>query len=144
MYLTKLLMKDFGKFHNKEVDLKPGINIIFGNQDSGKSTIRDFLIAMIYGVDRKEGISRVRSDYERRKPEGRSSYSGAAYIKKEGTNYLVERSFLAGAKSTSVLDVNSIRKKRLNIFRRRNSNIFRNHLSEDWMSLQRRSKNMMM
>lgn len=113
MYLTKLLMKDFGKFHNKEVDLKPGINIICGNQDSGKSTIRDFLIAMIYGVDRKEGISRVRSDYERRKPEGRSSYSGAAYIKKEGTNYLVERSFLAGAKSTSVLDVNSGREVRL-------------------------------
>ena len=113
MYLTKLLMKDFGKFHNKEVNLKPGINIICGGQDSGKSTIKDFLTAMIYGVDRKEGISRVRSDYERRKPEGRSGYSGSAYIKKDGTNYLVERSFLAGAKSTSVLDVNSGREVRL-------------------------------
>ena len=38
MYLTKLLMKDFGKFHNKEVNLKPGINIICGGADSGKST----------------------------------------------------------------------------------------------------------
>ena len=113
MYLTKLLMKDFGKFHNKEVNLKPGINIICGGADSGKSTIRDFLTAMIYGVDRKEGISRVRSDYERRKPEGRSNYSGSAYIKKDGTNYLVERSFLAGAKSTSVLDISSGREVRL-------------------------------
>ena len=113
MYLTKLLMKEFGKFHNKEINLQPGINVICGEADSGKSTVRDFLMGIIYGIDRKEGISKTRSVYESRKPIDRSGYGGAAYIKKDGTNYLVERSFLAGAKKTSVLDVGSGREVRL-------------------------------
>ncbi len=113
MYLTKLLLKEFGKFHNKEISLKPGINVISGEPGSGKTTISDFLTAMIYGISMKQGISRRRSDYEVRKPENRSGYSGSAYIKKDGTNYLVERSFLSGAKSTSVLDVGSGREVRL-------------------------------
>lgn len=113
MYLTKLLMKEFGKFHNKEISLKPGINVIYGEKGSGKSTVKDFLLGMIYGIDRKEGISRTRSDYERRKPDNRSGYGGSAYIKKDGSNYLIERSFLAGGKTTSVLDVGSGREVRL-------------------------------
>ncbi len=113
MYLTKLLMKEFGKFHNKEISLKPGINVIYGEAGSGKSTVKDFLLGIIYGIDRKEGISRSRSDYERRKPEDRSGYGGSAYIKKDGSNYLVERSFLAGGRKTSVLDVGSGRELRL-------------------------------
>ena len=113
MYLTKLLMKEFGKFHNKEISLKPGINVIYGEAGSGKSTVKDFLLGMIYGIDRKEGISRSRSDYERRKPEDRSGYGGSAYMKKDGSNYLIERSFLAGGRKTSVLDVGSGRELRL-------------------------------
>ncbi|MBP5191936.1 MAG: AAA family ATPase [Eubacterium sp.] len=113
MYLTKLLMKEFGKFHNKEINLKPGINVIYGESGSGKSTVKDFLMGIIYGIDRKEGISRSRSDYERRRPDDRPGYGGSAYIKKDGSNYLIERSFLAGGKSTSVLDVGSGRELRL-------------------------------
>ena len=113
MYLTKLLMKEFGKFHNKEINLEPGINVIYGEPGSGKSTIKDFLIGIIYGIDRKEGISRTRSDYDKRKPEDRSGYGGSAYIRKDGSNYLIERSFLAGGKKTSVLDVGSGREVRL-------------------------------
>ena len=47
MYLTKLLVRDFGKFHNKGMDLDTGINLIVGGTGSGKSTLRDFLIGMI-------------------------------------------------------------------------------------------------
>ena len=34
MYLNKLLLKNFGKFNNKELVLKPGINVINGKKDS--------------------------------------------------------------------------------------------------------------
>ena len=56
MYLTKLLVRDFGKFHNKSVDLTTGINLVVGGPESGKSTFRDFLVGMIYGIPRREGI----------------------------------------------------------------------------------------
>lgn len=113
MYLTKLLVRDFGKFHNKGMDLEKGINLIVGQPESGKSTLRDFLIGMIYGIPRREGITRVRSNYDLRKPEDGSGYSGTAYIKDEDKTYLVDRTFLAGAKKASVLDVGSGREVRL-------------------------------
>ena len=113
MYLTKLLVRDFGKFHNKGMDLDTGINLIVGGTGSGKSTLRDFLIGMIYGIPRREGITKVRSNYELRKPQGSNGYSGTAYIRSGEDTYLVDRTFLAGAKKASVLDVGSGREIRL-------------------------------
>ncbi|MBO4863790.1 MAG: AAA family ATPase [Eubacterium sp.] len=113
MYLTKLLVRDFGKFHNKGMDLDTGINLIVGGPESGKSTLRDFLIGMIYGIPRREGITKVRSNYELRKPTGSTGYSGTAYIKSDENTFLVDRTFLAGAKKASVLDVDSGREVRL-------------------------------
>ena len=114
MYLTKLLIRDFGKFHNKSMDLQKGVNIVYGEADSGKSTVRDFLIGLMYGIPRREGITRVRSNYELRKPKTGNGYSGTAYINDDENSYLVDRTFLAGAKKASVLDVSSGREVRLN------------------------------
>ena len=114
MYVTKLLIRDFGKFHNRNMDFAPGINIVVGNEGTGKSTLRDFLVGLIYGIPRREGITKVRSNYDLRKPKGRSGYSGTAYIKSDDKSYLVERNFLAGARKASVLDVASGRDVRLN------------------------------
>ncbi|MBP3719271.1 MAG: AAA family ATPase [Eubacterium sp.] len=114
MYLTKLLIRDFGKFHNKSMDLQKGVNIVYGEADAGKSTVRDFLIGLMYGIPRREGITRVRSNYELRKPKTGNGYSGTAYINDDENSYLVDRTFLAGAKKASVLDVSSGREVRLN------------------------------
>ena len=114
MYLTKRLIRDFGKFHNKSMDLQKGVNIVYGEADAGKSTVRDFLIGLMYGIPRREGITRVRSNYELRKPKTGNGYSGTAYINDDENSYLVDRTFLAGAKKASVLDVSSGREVRLN------------------------------
>ena len=113
MYLTKLLIRDFGKFHNKSMDLEPGVNIVYGEDGAGKSTVRDFLVGLIYGIPRRDGITKVGSNYDLRKPENGSGYSGTAYLKNEDKTYLVARTFLAGAKKASVLDVQSGREVNL-------------------------------
>ena len=113
MYITKLLIRDFGRFHNKNMDFTQGINIVVGRDGTGKSTLRDFLVGLIYGIPRREGITKVRSNYDLRKPKGRSGYSGTAYIKADDKSYLVERNFLAGARKASVLDVASGREVKL-------------------------------
>ena len=51
MYLNKLLLKDFGKFNNKEMNLTTGINLIYGEKDSGKTTVKDFIVSMLFGID---------------------------------------------------------------------------------------------
>ncbi|MBR0145723.1 MAG: AAA family ATPase [Eubacterium sp.] len=104
MYLTKLLMRDFGKFHNAEISLKPGINVIEGEKNSGKTTIREFITGILYGIRKQNELS-GEGVYEAYRPEGRSRYSGTGYAKQDDKTYLIDRSFLAGAKKTSVLDV---------------------------------------
>lgn len=105
MYLTKLLLRDFGKFHNEEIVLKPGLNVIHGGKKSGKSTIASFIKGMLFGIPKEE--EKKESEYDRCKPEGSSYFSGTAYLKKDGTNYLLDRTFLESGKKLSVLDVNS-------------------------------------
>ena len=50
MHFSKLLLKDFGKFHNREINLNSGVNVIYGARNAGKSTIADFEYAMLYGI----------------------------------------------------------------------------------------------
>lgn len=105
MYLNKLLLKDFGKFHNKEVTLKPGLNLIYGENESGKSTVKEFIVGMLYGIDKSRGLAARLDTYELHKPFYESGYSGKAYINFQGKNHLIERSFLRYNRTVSVLDV---------------------------------------
>ena len=43
MYIEKLLLKNFGKFNNFEIDLGTGLNVICGKNESGKSTLFSFI-----------------------------------------------------------------------------------------------------
>ena len=52
MIIRKLQLRNFGKFQNKEILLKEGINIIYGENESGKSTIHSFLQSMFFGIRR--------------------------------------------------------------------------------------------
>lgn len=44
----------FGKLDNQELKLEPGLNVISGGNEAGKSTWLAFLLAMLYGVDTKD------------------------------------------------------------------------------------------
>jgi uncharacterized protein YhaN len=105
MFLNKLLLKDFGKFHNKEIELKPGLNLIYGPNESGKSTIKDFIVGMFYGIDKSRGIGARFDNYEHRKPLEYSGYSGKAYLKDGEDTYLLERSFLRNNRKASALNI---------------------------------------
>ena len=60
MYFSNTLLRGFGKFNNKSLDLKQGINVISGSEDSGKTTFKDFLIGMLFGIPQRSGITKVR------------------------------------------------------------------------------------
>lgn len=113
MYLNKLLLKDFGKFNNKEIELKPGVNLIYGENEAGKTTIKEFIVGMLYGIDKSRGLGARLDNYELRKPLNGRGFSGKAYVKNDGKNYLVERSFLRHNRKLNVMDVQSGREVKL-------------------------------
>ena len=55
MKITELILKNFGKFTNKQILLADGINIIYGENESGKTTLHTFLKGMLFGMERKRG-----------------------------------------------------------------------------------------
>ena len=59
MLIKRLEIISFGKFKNKILDLSDGLNVICGNNESGKSTIISFIYAMLYGFgdNRGKGLS---------------------------------------------------------------------------------------
>ena len=50
MIINKLKINEYGKLHNKEIELSNNINIIYGNNESGKSTLFNFIINSLYGI----------------------------------------------------------------------------------------------
>lgn len=60
MYIESITIKSFGQLHNKTINFESGVNIIEGENESGKSTIATFIKFMFYGLSgkaEKGGIS---------------------------------------------------------------------------------------
>ena len=53
MIIKKLCIKEFGSLKNKEIYLGSGINLIEGDNESGKSTILAFIHFLLYGTPRR-------------------------------------------------------------------------------------------
>lgn len=64
MKINNLKINAYGNIENKDINLKQGINIIQGKNESGKSTLLNYIISSFYGISKnKDG--RVLSDYDR-------------------------------------------------------------------------------
>ena len=49
MIIRELCLRDFGKFKDAEFSLDEGMNIIYGGNESGKTSIRDFILFILFG-----------------------------------------------------------------------------------------------
>ena len=54
--IIHLMRATFGKLDEQELRLDPGLNVISGGNEAGKSTWLAFLLAMLYGIDSKDRI----------------------------------------------------------------------------------------
>ena len=60
---TRLKLDYFGKFSGKELELKPGINLIYGENEAGKSTLHAFIKGILFGIERLRGRGRGQGRY---------------------------------------------------------------------------------
>ena len=75
MKINKLKINGYGKLKNKDINLDNNINIIYGKNESGKSTILKFIINSFYGASRNKKGKDI-SDYERYTPWETEEFSG--------------------------------------------------------------------
>lgn len=107
MFIKKLYLQHFGKYHNREVELQKGINLIYGPNEAGKTTIKDFIIGMFYGVERLRGVAARTDEYTRREPLDGSGYAGSMELITKDSSYLIERVFRKDQKSLKVHEESS-------------------------------------
>ena len=50
MEITKVKINSYGGLKDKEINLKDDINIIYGKNESGKSTLLNFIVNSFYGI----------------------------------------------------------------------------------------------
>lgn len=82
----------FGVLNNKELDLKPGLNIIMLKNEGGKTTWSNFIRLMFYGIDTsKRDKKNVLADKTKYKPLTDKPMSGFMEIELEDKNLIIQR-----------------------------------------------------
>lgn len=102
MQIKELKINNFGKLKNQQIELKKGINVISGKNESGKSTLLKFITSMLYGISKNKNGKRI-SDYEKYMPWEEGEFSGKIEYKLDnGEEYEVYRNFTK--KNPQILD----------------------------------------
>ncbi len=105
MKLLDLHIDGFGKFHHRDLSLEDGLNMIYGRNEAGKSTLHTFIRSMLFGLERGRGRASRNDCYSRCIPwEGQGAYGGRMRVEHEGTVYRIERNFSREQKSLTIVD----------------------------------------
>ena len=94
MQIRELILKNYGKFHNQHIELEDGMNLIYGVNESGKSTIHTFIKGMLFGMERGRGRAANNDTYSIYEPwENPNYYAGALRFTSGGKLFRIERNF---------------------------------------------------
>ena len=105
MRILNLKINRFGKLKNKEIGLAPHINLVYGKNESGKSTLLKYILSMFYGVSKNKNGKEI-SDMDKYTPWESEEFSGKIqYELDNGEFFEIYREFKK--KNPKVFDQNS-------------------------------------
>ncbi|MBQ6540943.1 MAG: AAA family ATPase [Lachnospiraceae bacterium] len=94
MIILEVKIDAFGKLKGKTITLRPGLNVITGVNETGKTTIADFVKAVLFGME--EGSEELKHY----KPyDFQGVYGGSLRVIHEALVYEIARDFLTGSLS---------------------------------------------
>ncbi|MCD7716402.1 MAG: AAA family ATPase [Lachnospiraceae bacterium] len=94
MEIQELMIKKYGKFSDYHMTFQPGINIIYGGNETGKTTIHSFIKAMFFGLNRGRGRAARMDEYQIRQPwDSPGAFLGSMRIREDGNVYRIDRCF---------------------------------------------------
>ena len=96
IYIKSLNIMSFGKFENKKIDLDEGFNLIYGLNESGKTTIKNFIEGIFYGFDEGKSRTNFNDKKEAYRPKHSYRYAGELDLIKDKVPYRIYRNFDSG------------------------------------------------
>ena len=109
MRLIDLHIEGFGKFHDLDLRFAEGMNILYGHNEAGKSTLHAFLQAMLYGLERRPAIGSAAKLHKKYRPwDAPERFGGTLRLAHEGRIYRIVRDFNADDLSADGATISSL------------------------------------
>ena len=105
MKLLNLHISGFGKFHNQDVTFTDGLNVVYGKNEAGKSTLHTFIRGMLFGIEKQRGRASKNDLYNKYEPwAGSGTYEGWLRLESDGEIYRIERRFQKKNKELTIVN----------------------------------------
>lgn len=94
MKFNEFGLLNFGKFEDKIIHLEDGLNIIYGENEGGKSTIVNFIDGIFYGFSKDSLKKKIKDDiFDKSKPWNSNLYRGYINLSDGKKSYRISRDF---------------------------------------------------
>lgn len=104
MRICELELKHYGRFSNQKFKIAQGINVIYGENEYGKTTIHSFIKGMLFGMERGRGRASKTDEFSQYEPwDNPNYYAGKMVFEVEGRNFCIERDFDRYGKRASLI-----------------------------------------
>lgn len=105
MRILDLHIDGFGKFHDLSVSFDKDLNVVYGKNEAGKSTLHTFIRCMLFGLERGRGRAARADLYSKYEPwQNKAVYSGRMRVEKDGVIYRLERNFQKDQKAFVIVN----------------------------------------
>lgn len=109
MIINKINIISFAGLKDKEINFEEKINLIYGENEKGKSTIQNFIRVWLYGMNSKRTKDLKNNDRIRFAPIDGEKIRGELYVTHNNRKYIIKRSFGTTKKedTSEILDAES-------------------------------------
>ena len=95
MRILNLHINGFGKLQNRDFSFDSGLNVVYGQNEAGKSTLHTFIRGMLFGIEKQRGRASKNDLYSKYEPwEGSGTYEGYMRVESQGEIFRIERRFV--------------------------------------------------
>ena len=104
MIIKELNLKNFGKFTNETFEFSDGLNVIYGANEAGKTTIYHAIGALLFGLEKQRGRGAKSDTYTTYQPwENKTWYEGSLRFVTGDKVFRLERNFYHNEKSVHLI-----------------------------------------
>lgn len=93
MRIEEVMIYGFGSLHNVQMGFSEGLHLLYGENESGKSTLFHCLIALLYGMKRGRGRSSLQQEYIRFDPGSQLPYAAMVRLQTVQGELTIYRDF---------------------------------------------------
>lgn len=104
MKIQEIVIRNFGKLNDMRITFSEGMNLVTGENESGKTTLHTFIKVMFFGMERGRGRAATNDLFSRYEPwENSNYYSGILKFESGGKTFCIDRNFDRYTKRSSLI-----------------------------------------